>query len=36
VRRLGFRTAADLPAAVIAVREVLHRHGVVVIPTETF
>jgi len=36
VRRLCFRTAADLPAAVIAVREVLQRHGVVVIPTETF
>jgi L-threonylcarbamoyladenylate synthase len=34
--RLPFSTAADLPAAVAAVREVLARHGVVALPTETF
>jgi len=34
--RLPFVVAADLPAAVATVREVLGRHGVVAIPTESF
>lgn len=36
MRSLPFRSAADLPVAVCAVREVLEDHGVVAIPTETF
>jgi L-threonylcarbamoyladenylate synthase len=34
--RLGFTSPAELPAAVAAVREMVRRHGVAAVPTETF
>ncbi|MGZ6140453.1 MAG: L-threonylcarbamoyladenylate synthase [Myxococcaceae bacterium] len=34
--RLPFSIEADLPAAVVAVREAVAAHGVVAVPTETF
>jgi L-threonylcarbamoyladenylate synthase len=34
--RLPFSVEADLPAAVVAVREAVAAHGVVAVPTETF